>query len=164
MLPADEGRLSALIVEAYPHVRFIDGTVWLSAEPPSFDSIDECTSRVVSIWDAERFPSLPTHRRADGRYEGPTVGPVIQVIRSRLHEAGLSSGRVAAGSDAPDPVHLHFLETVFRALRGCTLPVLSKASGKRASNVRVGPAAAAWAKEGNILLHESTFYQYLPEK
>ena len=163
MLPEDEKELSALIVEDFPAVRFVDDSIWQSAEPPSVGSIHECRSRYAFIWDTSRFPSLPSERLEDGRFVGPSAGPVVQVVRSAMKDGALATGRIAAGTDESDPGHVLFIEAVFQLVRKLTSPAIARGTGKRVANIRVGRAASVWAKEGNILRHHSTVHQYLPE-
>jgi hypothetical protein len=60
------------------------------------------------LWDREAAPALSSRVRPDGRFDGPIVGPIMQLVRSRLEEGVLMSGRIAASSDVPaveDVIH-----------------------------------------------------------
>lgn len=98
MTPDDENTFSEDLRRKRGSLRFIDGEHWETQCPPEKKSLNECSSSIVYLWDRDIFPTLPSIRMNDGRFQGPQVGFVLQLVRSVVQNGCyLLSGRVAHG-------------------------------------------------------------------
>lgn len=157
LVAADERALSLALVAIRPSVAFVDGVVFPSAEPVLLRSIDEAQHfGQVPLWERSNFPTLPINRRADGRWGGPTVGPVIQYLKPVIEGDRLIAGRVAAsGGIYEEPLESAnnaFIKDVWAAVKKLTMPVKcvdAKGSliNEKVSALRAGLHAAKWVRE-----------------
>jgi hypothetical protein len=145
MLLADEGAFSEAILQEDPSATFVDGQRWTAPAPPVKSSIAECTDRWVYIWSKAVAASLPFIERADGGYDGPTAGPVIQFERSIMSGNELRSGRLAATIERGSPM-AEFVRTCWRSLTHVTSDRIVTMAGERLP-YRVGIHAMAWHLE-----------------
>ena len=91
----DEIHWTALLKASIPDIRFLNDNVWTRA-PDERNGIEDCPSGRVYLLDRDPA-SLPTIRRETGELEGPIAGCVVQVLRPRVLDDLVLSGRVAAG-------------------------------------------------------------------
>ena len=159
LLPEDENALSHALRAMRSSIRFVDDSVWLSASPPAYDSIGDCSSPCVFIWDTAMFPELPSRKRPDGRFDGPISGVVFQFCRSQIEENVLLSGRLAIGMEDSREEVRHLVRTVFGTLKELTRRAVWVSTGQGAPEYRVGSAAARWRQaEGNVFCDRATRY------
>lgn len=165
----DEASLSRRLGEMFPSLVVVDGSVWDTASPPIKPTIPDCESSIVMLWNREMEPTLPFRLRPDGRYDGPIVGPVVQLVRCRLEEGVLRSGSIAASSDVP--LILDFINSLWRILRQCGTtslrcinPVTGETINPSVRGYLLGPDAAAWCsvEAGRRLKDRSTENYYAP--
>lgn len=116
-LASDEQRFSDHLRKLRPRVAFVDSNVWDQPEPALVDSIENCSSGLCYLWDRDVVKNLPRMQRKDGKFEGPIAGVVVQIVRSRLMDDVLLSGRIAVGTDADDKAMKAFVADVWKALR-----------------------------------------------
>jgi len=166
---ADEESLSLALRHTFPPLLVVDGNRWEAPEPPTRNTIPECTESIVMLWNTALAPTLPSKRRPDGRYDGPIVGPVIQVVRSRLEGNTLRSGRFAASTD--EPLLERFVEELWRLIRrwGVTKvrsinPSTGATINPRVPGYLIGPDAAAWwsIADARLLRDRSTENYFAP--
>lgn len=100
MTPDDERVFSAQIKARFPGVVVLDDNTWPTKEPIAVASIDQCKSGYAHLWHRILFPHLPVSQRRDGKFQGPTVGPVLQFVRCLSEANVLRSGRIALGLSA----------------------------------------------------------------
>jgi hypothetical protein len=135
----DEKTFSEALLAAIPGIRFVDGQRWPSPDPPLIQSIDQAWSPEAFLWDPNVAASLPFRRRDTGDYQGPVVGPVIQLDRCRHVGNELRSGSVAATYRPDDTTSAAFVRVVHATLRGMTSTDVVTLLGVRA---RTGSARA----------------------
>ena len=139
----DEAAFSTALRAAIPDIRFIDGQRWPTAQPPQVGSIDQARSVEVFLWDPGVIPALPSVPRPSGDFQGPIVGPVIQVERCALIDGELRSGSIAA--TAPDGTpEAAFMATVLQTLRTLTTADVVTMDGGQ-SPYWIGADARRWA-------------------
>ena len=158
LVPEDEGEFSWALRKVRKGIAFVDGSVWAGPEPERAQSIQECRSRLVYLWDRDLISPLPTVRRSDGRLEGPISGVVVQFERSQLRGELLLSGSAAAGTGGMDDA----LELEVRDFIGDVWKVLKEVAPARLDavnpetgtvinpavpNFRAGRHALAWIEE-----------------
>jgi hypothetical protein len=104
LTPADEQRIAERIRADFPEVVFLDQRGWVDpGEPPVRGSIVECSS-TAAIWDRSIWPTLAGARYPNGTVDGPSIGPVVQWLRSLERTPGvLSPGRWAASFSGKTP-------------------------------------------------------------
>jgi hypothetical protein len=156
LLPADEADFSLALRARRNSVRFVDDNVWPTAAPVVRDSVSSCVTGFAFLWDSTLVPTLPTRTRSDGTHEGPTVGLVVQVVRSRLTDETLLSGRIAASTPDETRSHLEtamraFISDVWKALEAVTTkglmavhPTTGEVIREHVPEYRVGFHAANW--------------------
>lgn len=150
------------LIDRLPNIRFIDGARWPSEVPPTKNSIDECSSSLVYLWNEVDFPVLPNLKKAMF-YQGPTSGVVIQYDRCGFRDNRLSSGSLNVGFS--DPVMGRFSEAVWCVAKGlgsaklmCIDPQ-SKVVKKRGIGVFVvGHGAVDLARNGCDLVSGAAHY------
>jgi len=163
LLPSDEQLIAERIVLAYPSVVFIDDIFWEAPDkPPVRSRISECARWHVQIWNRELFPELPTGTRDEGRIiEGPTVGPVIQWVRSQLKDGLLTTGWLGVSGFKEERQEItRFFNTVLRTARSACSNALVRAGWIPQPVMRedrerqhwVGPAAMQQARDGQLML------------
>jgi hypothetical protein len=116
LTPADERRIADRIRAEFPEAVFLDQRGWVDpAEPPVRASIVECSS-TAAIWDRSIWPALAGARYPNGTVDGPSIGPVVQWLRSLERTPGvLSAGRWAASfSDTTPPAMRAFVNRIWR--------------------------------------------------
>ncbi|MFJ5233756.1 hypothetical protein ACIQBJ_28135 [Kitasatospora sp. NPDC088391] len=149
----DEELLIAAIRSRFQSVGIIDSIPWESGyTPPVRESISDC-SKLVSIWNPETHPSLPSEIRTNGKIYGPQIGPVVQWVRSIEGPPGvLQVGRWAASVDQSDSAMKEFVKELWRILALRT----SKEKG-----FFVGDGALGLANSGMLNLRAG-YLQVLP--
>jgi hypothetical protein len=174
MTPADEEAFSRALRSERPGVRFIDDNVWPTAEPPTCDSINSCGSNLVYLWDTKVCGRLPATRRAEGGFQGPASGPVIQFVRSLVEDEQIRSGRVAAGyydTDEFADEMKEFVRDVWHMLKSVSPQRLVAVAqfgrhviNSRPSGYLVGADAARWCRDDSrrVLKDRSTETYFLP--
>ncbi|MFI5932015.1 hypothetical protein [Actinoplanes sp. NPDC051494] len=116
LTPVDEQRIADRIRAEFPEAVFLDQRGWSEpAEPPVRASIVDCSS-TAAIWDRSVWPELTGVRHPNGTVDGPTIGPVVQWLRSLERTPGrLSTGRWAASfSDRTPPAMRTFVNRIWR--------------------------------------------------
>jgi hypothetical protein len=116
LTPADEQRIADRIRAEFPEVAFVEQRGWVDPDvPPVRASIVECSS-TAAIWDRSIFPVLTGARYPNGTVDGPSIGPVVQWLRSLERTPGvLSPGRWAASfSDRTPPAMRTFVNRLWR--------------------------------------------------
>lgn len=163
LLAEDERDISLELRYVRPGIVFLDDNVWDGPNPTSVSSLDDCVSPFAYLWDTQLVPELPCLHRKDGKLEGPIAGLVIQVIRCRMRDNVLLSGRIAAGT-VNDASSLEkqmriFISDVWKVFSLKTVDRLvaidlntSKVIRNRVPEYRIGMAAAEWANENNMHL------------
>ncbi|GAA2797041.1 hypothetical protein GCM10010441_22790 [Kitasatospora paracochleata] len=101
--------------------------------------------KLVSIWNSDTHPVLPSEIRTNGKIYGPQVGPVVQWVRSVEGPPGaLQVGRWAASVDQADASMAGFVKELWRLLTLHTF---------REKGFFIGEGALALANSGEINLH-----------
>jgi hypothetical protein len=116
LTPVDEQRIADRIRADFPEAVFLDQRGWVDPdEPPVQASIVECSS-TAAIWDRSIWPVLTGTRHPNGTVDGPSIGPVVQWLRSLERTPGvLSPGRWAASfSDRTPPAMRTFVNKIWR--------------------------------------------------
>jgi hypothetical protein len=174
MTAEDERAFSELLRADFPDVLMLDDNVWESPSPPGFESIHQCTSSHVYLWNKAIFPELRGQRRKDGKWQGPASGIVIQFSRCRFQHNLLISGRLAVGlNDGTGHFEAMkaFVQTVWSiAARYCTKALVAVDPDSRDiinPNVRsyfIGPSARSWciSSESRLFKDRGTINFYLP--
>jgi len=153
MTRKDEEVFSREIVCQFPSVVFIDDMIWKTAIAPARESITECKSKFVYLWNQEVYPMLAGIQRADGRFQGPQSGIVIQFVRPTLKEDVLLSGVISVGFQVTDNEMGTFVKGVWKILYRLTHNKLVQVDPKsnRAlfprSDIRAGDDAIAWCNQ-----------------
>jgi hypothetical protein len=164
--PADEAALSRELVAAFPHLAFVDDNIWESPDPPVRVSISQCRANFVFLWNRAVVPVLPSRSRADGRVDGPTVGPVVQFVRSRVTGDLLLSGSLAASSS--DPEMLGFVADLWRVLGRWGVKKVRSIDPRSGATILpsvpgylLGPdAEASWSAAGGRRLRDRSTENY----
>lgn len=151
--PADEDALSLQLSRAYPHLAFVDDSVWISPAPPVRPGIRSCGSSFVFLWNQALAPALPSRARQDGRFDGPILDPVIQLVRSRQRGDVLLSGSIAASAESQEMVS--FVTGLWRLLKRWGVTKVRGVDPRTAETIcarvpcyLLGPdAAASWSPE-----------------
>lgn len=171
----DENKLSEMIKTEFKDSVFVDGSTWDSALPNIKGSLLECDERIVYIWDRSIISELPCVQLADGRYRGPQVGPVIQMIRSIVKkEFFLCSGSLAHSTMSG----MERLDNTYKKMRNMLMAISSGGvvlvdkdskvplSGEKIDVFHVGAGAYRWCHEDKkrLLSSRNSEHYYLPEK
>src|SRR5882724_10617892 len=82
----DEQYFENKVKTIQPSLCFLDDCLWTGTIPPTKQSLSECNSRIVYLWDQDACPELPFRIQEDGRARGPTSGVVIQFVRCVLQD------------------------------------------------------------------------------
>jgi hypothetical protein len=166
----DETLLTNKLKKYLANIRFIDGDVWESSAPPLRDSIGDCTSRIIFLWDPDAWPKLPSSPRIDGTYSGPTSGVVIQFARCARRDRFLLSGDLGIGYDRNEAKMVQFVRRAWRALsslNSCSLssvdPVTRDTTLTAIKEYVVGPHARAQCQQGLLLKHCAAEAYYTSE-
>lgn len=173
MTHEDEKELSALLKFIFPGVVILDNNVWPTYQPDIASSIDQCKSEYAHLWNRTLFPDLPISRRPDGKFQGPTVGPVLQFVRCIQEGNVLRSGRIALGFRREDltPAIDEYFSQIWRMVKKpatsrlvCVSPENRKPINTRISGYWAWPAAANWCLGGKdrLLRDRATQNFYLP--
>lgn len=168
LTPDDEDRLVREIRSKYPEVKFLSNVHWESPDrPPLRESVAACGD-VATIWNPVIHPTLPVDVRSDGRIFGPSVGPVVQWVRSLEKVPGvLDAGRWAAGVDrSRDAEMASFIGSIWRILYRCTTNRMMRTAGACEGateiaperNFRVGDEAFKCAMENVLVLRSGAMY------
>lgn len=125
----DEEELLRTARARFPSVRVLDSVPWASPEnPPIRGSLREC-SGLVTVWNPELHPVLPSRARSNGTIHGPQIGPVIQWIRSVESPPGvLQAGRWAASVNNSDKPMIAFIKDIWKVLLSETSNALARRS------------------------------------
>ncbi|MBM4779664.1 MAG: hypothetical protein GQE15_18320 [Archangiaceae bacterium] len=173
MVADDERALSEALRASHPTVAFVNDVVFPTPDPVLLDSIDQAKHfGQVLLWERTNFPTLPVMRRNDGRWEGPTVGPVIQYLKPVLKADRLQCGRIAASGgtyDEPlESANNAFIKDVWAAAKKLTTGVKCVDDKGRLINdkvpaLRAGFHAAEWLrKKRGRFFTDYSWNLYLP--
>lgn len=175
MTVLDELILSEQLKESFPAISFIDDNIWPTTTPILKDSISDCVTQYCFLWDKQIVPKLPVIQLKNGQFQGPTVGPVIQLIRSRKSDHCLIAGRMAQGIEKKYPnfqLLANFCRELWKILRrsGSSDIVAVDPRSRHilpvniASNYLVFQNAIEWCKQdsSNFLKHANSDAFYLP--
>ncbi len=152
----DEERWSKKILESFPRAVFIDGARWPSMHPPTKNSISDCSSNWVYVWNPDIYPTLPVERLSDGFFRGPHAGMVIHFMRAQVRDKEMRSGDLAIGVslDLPEnEMMVRFARSVLRSLKEVTSKRANQIdleTGKilrTRTDVLIGQDAAKWCLE-----------------
>jgi len=169
----DEQLFETQLRLCFEEIMFIDGVRWQSPTPPAKNTISDCSSPIVYLWDRKLVPTLPFKQLESGLIQGPSSGVVIQLIRSRLREGILESGDIGIGYDASDKGIAHFVAGVWKILRKlntASLDYVNRTTNEiletNITNYIVGGDAKKLAAKGIILCRGRTdfFYRLHAEK
>jgi hypothetical protein len=160
MSASDETLFEEQLRRTIPGICFLDGSLWEDARPPIKQSLADCHSSIVFLWDRDTCPQLPHQLLADGRARGPTSGVVIQYIRPASRDGILASGDIGIGYDKNDVGVSTFVTRVWKVLHGmntsslhCVDKGTSETLPEQIDDYVVGPGAVASSKRGVILKH-----------
>jgi hypothetical protein len=161
MTPAGEAELSARLRAEIPDLRFIDGQVWPTSDPPLAHGIEGCSSGLAYLWSPSAVPNLPTVRSADGRTRGPASGVVIQCERGSFDGDDLLSGGLSVGWSAPEVGVL--VDQVWSITRSMTRPRIVALDGST-SPYRASDDAVAWVRAAGHRRFgaNNSYVRYLP--
>jgi hypothetical protein len=161
----DEVSLSRVLATSFPSIAVIDDNVWPTQSPCVVDGIADCKTSFAFLWPRAICATLPTRRRNDGRYEGPTSGVVVQLVRSRLSGSNLLSGRIAVASDTPDMTA--FISELWRVLKSWGVPKARSIDPRTGDTISpnvsgylVGPDAACWQRVPDRCLRDRSTENY----
>jgi hypothetical protein len=110
----DEEEVSKNLVARFPGLKFVNGQRWPTSEPPIVDGIHLCTSRSAYLWPSHLIPTLPCwelpperqywciNLGVDIKFQGPTVGCVIQFLRCLQKNGQIQCGQMDATIDSKD--------------------------------------------------------------
>ena len=164
MTAVDEQAFSDLMRARRPRLCVLDDNAWPGSEPVVRGDIPSCKAHNVYLWDPAAFPHLPTVIDSHGRLQGPQVGPVVQVLRSRYAAPDLLlAGRVAAGWNDGDGAAAAFAKDVWAVLRkACARRLFSAATNENAGMFKAGDDAALRSRAQALRLraHSSEIYFY----
>ncbi|GAA2753358.1 hypothetical protein [Kitasatospora cinereorecta] len=140
----DEELLISAIKSRFQSMRIIDSIPWERCDLPSTrESIADC-GKLVSIWNSDAHPVLPSEIRTNGKIYGPQVGPVVQWVRSIEGSPGvLQVGRWAASVEKADAAMKGFVKELWRLLTLHT---------SREKGFFIGEGALALANSGKLSL------------
>ena len=167
MTPEDERAFSIELKRQFGDIVVLDDNVWPTPYPIMANSIDQCKSGYAHLWNRSLFPGLPVGPRPDGRFQGPTVGPVLQFARCILEDNVLRSGRVALGLDRRDitPEVEKYIKEVWRMVKGpatsqliCIDPQTGEVINSQVRSYWAWPDAVRWcvAERGRFLRDRAT--------
>lgn len=169
MLSGDESAFWESLRERLPYLQLIDGITFSEPEAVVRSSISECRSHTVLIWDPVAFAEVPLAKLRD-RWQVPVTKYVLRWIRSVLREGPcLESGDIEVTYEPADAQMAETVGIVYSVLRSSTSNNLCDLEGKRVSRYRLGPLAAARARDqesagGVFLRHASTqdYFRVMP--
>lgn len=116
----DEEAFSYEIKKVFPATLFIDDMAWKTEIPPVKESITDCKSQFVYIWNKDIYPEIKGIIRKDGKYQGPQSGIVIQLIRSKFKDNFLLSGYLSVGISIERPNKdkmIDFVKKIWKILK-----------------------------------------------
>ncbi len=167
---ADELLFETELRRKLPAICFVDGSLWETAKPNAKDSIAECRSNIIFLWDRSACSQLPYLMLNDGRARGPTSGVVVQYIRSYYKDGILTSGDIGIGFDKNDAGIASFVKVVWQVARSMNtgkLVSIGKETGKiiekGISEYLVGPEARKLSNQGMLLKHCAVEVYYRAE-
>lgn len=151
----DEHDFSQMLLDAFPGIVFVETNAWMSAEPPTCRFINHCRTAFCGIWNRDLYESLEyVVRPGGGGFLGPSSGPVIQFLRSRISGDVIQAGRMAAGmnNDYPKAAEMvGFIHSVWKIAKKFAPtrvdhvnPSDNSIITPRPPGFLVGPDAAAW--------------------
>ena len=158
---SDEARLSAVLLNNFPALRFVDDNVWPSPEPPIRKTIEECTARYAFIWNSELFPEYKSFisEVTPGKYQAPQTRYVMQFWRCQVSDAEIHAGQVSASFEPSDVTAKRYTDAVFRLIKklnSCALMGIDSMTSltvvPRIPGYVVGAGAATRARQGSRLL------------
>lgn len=169
----DEKAFSVSLKASFPAVVVLDDNIWPTAEPVTVSSIEQCKSGYAHLWNRDLFPELPISPRPDGRFQGPSVGPVVQFVRCVLERNVLRSGRIALGLSREDltPSIDNYLKELWRFIKKpatsklvCVNPETGEIINQAVWGYWAWPDAVTWsrAEKGRFLRDRATRNFYLP--
>jgi hypothetical protein len=151
----DEAAFSDAVRAVRPRMVVVDGSRWVTPDPPVASSITACTSSIAFLWDPGIVERLPHLALQCGGFEGPEAGVVIEVARSRRQGDLLLSGRLAVSTGVADKLVTvamnAFAADVWSVMKKITGPVVAvdPESGaivrETVTEYRAGHYAVAWA-------------------
>ncbi|MGW0433767.1 hypothetical protein ACWDV4_14665 [Micromonospora sp. NPDC003197] len=154
----DEVNLTDEIRKQLPEVRLVDEWRWVDPTwPPVRESPADCGG-AIGIWNTVIAPELTGVVRANGKVDGPNVGPVVQWLRCRLVDGRLNAGRWAAAYDSADKENAAYVRKLWRMLNSKTRNDLRRVSGDLSMGAieerrfRVGNVAYRGALNGKFAL------------
>lgn len=115
--PSDEVELDVALKKLVPSVVYIDGQRWPTELPPTKPTFLECQNSPIYLWDPTIDSQLPTKLLADGRYQGPSSGMVIQYCRCRVKDNQMASGSLGIGFKIDDKKMSDFVTKVWKAAK-----------------------------------------------
>src|SRR6187431_487230 len=89
---SDEDVFASRLRVLVPDVLFIDGQRWPTSIPPVHRLISACSANLVYIWSPAVCSELPCKPLANGAFQGPSSGLVVQFARSKQTDRALLSG------------------------------------------------------------------------
>ncbi|MDP3857568.1 MAG: hypothetical protein Q8Q73_07390 [Stagnimonas sp.] len=159
-LEEDEVALSASLAGVLPSLRFLDDNRWESDAPVWRDTIEDCRSRFVFLWDSAKLTHLPT-AMVSGKLQGPSSGVVIQFMRSKVVDGALLSGQM--GVSYSEPWVGTFWRTVLREAKRLSAAKLQTECSDASviATYLVGDGARRFGLAGGRLRHVTaeTYYR-----
>lgn len=150
----DEEVLVSALKQRFQSVHIIDSVPWESSDRPAVREVIADCGKLVSIWNSDVHPDLPSEVRSNGKIYGPQVGPVVQWTRSLENPAGvLQAGRWAASVSQADVSMGRFVKELWQMFR---LHVSEE------QGFWVGENALARARSGDLRLLAG-YLQVLPK-
>jgi hypothetical protein len=141
---ADEAAFVAALRDPMPELRLVSDTIWPTSEPPLVEDITTSAERYFYLWDAGAYPELPRRQIADGRWQGPAVGPVVQFERSEVLGQTLLAGSMTGNWG--DELSAGFVNAVWSVARRLTVGDIAMLDGSKLP-YRAGLDAIRWVTE-----------------
>jgi hypothetical protein len=159
----DEAELSRRLRKLIAGIKFLNDNVW-PEDPEVREGIEECNSGRAYLYNGA-LDALPTARRKFGDVEGPIAGCVIQVLRPRMVDSVLLSGRIAVGFDESDLAMRTFMSQVWRCVKTIGTIGVLRPDGLVDRHYLVGADARAQCDAGRIRLADRAIgLEYMPIK
>jgi len=146
----DEIQFTAMLVRAVPGMVFLNDNVWPSI-PDQRNGIEDCSSGRVYLFEGP-LDILPTKKRKAGDLEGPTSGCVVQVLRPRVKEGVIFSGRVATGFDDADGRMKSFVSKIWKCLEQVGIRGVLTPGGEVNRNYLIGKNLVEELKGGSVCI------------
>jgi hypothetical protein len=158
LLPDDEATIALEVKRALPEVRLVDEWRWEDRmRPPVREYPAECDGE-IGLWNSRIEPDLIGVPRANGKIDGPVIGPVVQWTRCRITDGRLNAGRWAAVYDSEDKETAAYVRKLWKIVDSATRTDLRRISGDLSAGstterrFRVGSAAYRSALDGKLSL------------